>query len=73
MYSQVLYYWLYIRPIFSPMIVYIHSLDVIPLNTVSDDWYRKLYSTIKDQQNMPVWVSEDKVRALMTSSVRTAL
>lgn len=35
--------------------------DTIPLGTVSDDWYRKLSSTIKDQQNMPVWVSEDKV------------
>lgn len=35
--------------------------DVIPLTQGTDDWYRKLYSTIKDQQNMPVWVSEDKV------------
>ncbi|XP_039261919.2 tight junction protein ZO-1-like isoform X2 [Styela clava] len=39
------------------------ATDSIPLGTVSDDWYRKLHSTIKDQQNMPVWVSEDKLGA----------
>nr|XP_026690396.1 tight junction protein ZO-2 isoform X2 [Ciona intestinalis] len=35
--------------------------DTIRLTSGSDDWYRKLYSTIKDQQSTPVWVSEDKL------------
>ncbi|XP_078484813.1 tight junction protein 1 isoform X2 [Ciona intestinalis] len=35
--------------------------DTIRLSSGSDDWYRKLYSTIKDQQSTPVWVSEDKL------------
>uniref|UniRef100_H2ZLR5 Tight junction protein ZO-2 n=1 Tax=Ciona savignyi TaxID=51511 RepID=H2ZLR5_CIOSA len=34
----------------------------IRLNS-GDDWYRKLHSTIKDQQSTPVWVSEDKLGA----------
>ena len=36
-------------------------VDTIVLTAGSDDWYRRLYSTIKDQQSMPVWVSEDRV------------
>jgi len=35
--------------------------DTIVLTAGSDDWYRRLYSTIKDQQSMPVWVSEDRL------------
>ncbi|XP_076812481.1 tight junction protein ZO-1-like isoform X3 [Clavelina lepadiformis] len=35
--------------------------DTIKLTAANDDWYRKLHSTIKDQQSMPVWVSEDKL------------
>lgn len=41
-------------------------LATINLNNMNDGWYGALKETIQQQQNQLVWVSEGKVRPLLS-------